>query len=360
MPCDFLLSCLNLEDTKQRQSRIIDKELHKQKRQLRRQMKILLLGAGESGKSTFLKQIRIMHGDSFSDYAIQEFILTIRQNVIMGMKVLLDARRKLGIPWKDPLNEAPSKRVFNCDVQLAVEPNNFCQNFVPAICALWADSAVKLAFERRREYQLGDSIKYFLVELPRIGLRDYKPTNLDILHARKATKGITEYTVAIQNVPFLFVDVGGQRSQRQKWFQCFESVNAILFLAAANEYDQVLLEDRQTSRIMEACAIFETIVNNLVFVEVAIILFLNKTDLLEEKYQRCLISDFLPEFLGNPRDIKQVKDFLLGIFDRCRKDRSKSLYHHWTSVIDTQHTHQIFSYVRDEIRRENLRQIGLY
>lgn len=74
MPCD-LLSCFDLEDTKKRRSRLIDKELHKQKRQLRRQVKILLLGAGESGKSTFLKQIRIMHGASFSENALQVVLL---------------------------------------------------------------------------------------------------------------------------------------------------------------------------------------------------------------------------------------------------------------------------------------------
>jgi hypothetical protein len=43
----------------------------------------------------------------------------------------------------------------------------------------------------------------------------------------------------IENVPFLFVDVGGQRTQRQKWFQCFDNVTAILFLASSSEYNQV-------------------------------------------------------------------------------------------------------------------------
>ena len=45
----------------------------------------------------------------------------------------------------------------------------------------------------------------------------------------------------------MFVDVGGQRTQRQKWFQCFESVTSILFMASTSEYDQVLLEDRRIS-----------------------------------------------------------------------------------------------------------------
>lgn len=78
------------------------------------------------------------------------------------------------------------------------------------------------------------------------------PNNKDILHARRATKGISEMTIPINNIPFLFVDVGGQRSQRAKWFQCFESVTSILFLVSSSEFDQVLAEDRQTNRLQES------------------------------------------------------------------------------------------------------------
>ena len=62
----------------------------------------------------------------------------------------------------------------------------------------------------------------------------------DILYCRRTTKGIEEFSLQIENVPFLFVDVGGQRTQRQKWFQCFDNVTAILFLASSSEFDQVM------------------------------------------------------------------------------------------------------------------------
>lgn len=49
----------------------------------------------------------------------------------------------------------------------------------------------------------------------------------------------------LQNIPFVFVDVGGQRTQRQKWTKCFDgSVTSILFLVSTSEFDQVLAEDR--------------------------------------------------------------------------------------------------------------------
>lgn len=105
-------------------------------------------------------------------------------------------------------------------------------------------------------------------EIDRIEKIDYVPSAKDILYCRKATKGVHEFTIRIevcinpvvrrvkkfffkfflysQNIPFVFVDVGGQRSQRRKWIKCFEdkSVNSILFLVSTSEFDQVLAEDR--------------------------------------------------------------------------------------------------------------------
>ena len=52
--------CLSSED---REARRIDKrisaEMRKHKRDSRKEVKLLLLGAGESGKSTFIKQVKI-------------------------------------------------------------------------------------------------------------------------------------------------------------------------------------------------------------------------------------------------------------------------------------------------------------
>ena len=62
------------------------------------------------------------------------------------------------------------------------------------------------------------------------------------MFARKATKGIVEHDFVIKKIPFKMVDVGGQRSQRQKWFQCFDGITSILFMVSSSEYDQVQLE----------------------------------------------------------------------------------------------------------------------
>lgn len=65
-----------------RRSREIDAMLARERRAVRRLVKILLLGAGESGKSTFLKQMRIINGQEFDKKALLDFRDTIYENIL--------------------------------------------------------------------------------------------------------------------------------------------------------------------------------------------------------------------------------------------------------------------------------------
>lgn len=190
-------------------------------------------------------------------------------------------------------------------------------------------------------------------------MQGYTPTVQDILLARKATKGISEHEFLINKVPFCFVDVGGQRSQRQRWYQCFDHVKSILFLASSSEFDQVLFEDRRTNRLLESCNIFDTIVNNRAFERVSIILFLNKTDLLEEKIKGSDIGHYFPQFRGNPRSLNDVQQFELGLFNERRNDKSQPLFHHFTTAIDTQNIKFVFQAVKDTLLGDHLRTLML-
>lgn len=63
-----------------------------------------LLGTGESGKSTFIKQMRIIHGQGYSDEDKRGYITLVYQNVITAMHMLTNAMDSLKIPYKDPAN----------------------------------------------------------------------------------------------------------------------------------------------------------------------------------------------------------------------------------------------------------------
>lgn len=366
----FLSLRFSPEELEQRdKSRKIDKFLEKDKNSFRRQVKLLLLGAGESGKSTFLKQMRIIHGIKFEPELIREYHHVIYQNIVKGMQVLVDAREKLEIPWEHPNTHRDANKAitFHCSSELDVDT---FRQYAPVVHRLWQDGAIKKAYSRRREFQLSDSVSYFFEELDRIASSDYIPSQKDILHCRKATKGVFEFTIRIQNIPFVFVDVGGQRTQRQKWTKCFDgSVTSILFLVSTSEFDQVLAEDRKTNRLEESKNIFDTIVNNTAFQSISIILFLNKSDLLALKVRNpeTDIRWFYPQYCGNPHSIIDVQTFILQMFLRVRRNNShhqslkppQPIYHHFTTAVDTQNIQVVFNSVKDTILQRNLASIML-
>merc|ERR1712107_975016 len=95
--------------------------------------------------------------------------------------------------------------------------------------------------------------------------------------------GIVEENYVIDGVLFTVFDVGGQRNERRKWIHCFEKVTAVIFVAAINEFDQMLYEDNKVNRMDEAIILFDEICNSKWFKRTNMILFLNKKDLFEEK-----------------------------------------------------------------------------
>jgi len=190
-----------------------------------------------------------------------------------------------------------------------------------------------------------------------VGLQNYVPSLQDILHARKPSKGIMEHEFIIRNVPFLFVDVGGNRSRRKMWYQCFDSMRSILFFVASNEFDQFFNDDQRQNCLIESTDIFELICNNKALVGVSIILFLNKTDLLAEKIIDTSIADYFPSFSDNPHSLTDVQQFEVSMFDRRRKDRSQLLYHHFTTAVDTENCLMVFRDVRDTILQQNIRSL---
>ncbi|GLH03777.1 Guanine nucleotide-binding protein subunit alpha homolog [Gryllus bimaculatus] len=352
---------LSPEEIEQRhKSQEIDRLLEKEKQALRRQVKLLLLGAGESGKSTFLKQMRIIHGVKFEPELLKEYQHIIYQNVLRGMKVLVDARNKLNIPWGNLSNADYGHEVMKSDNSAMLDARLFV-NYAPLIRSLWQDTGIRRAFERRREFQMIDSLPYFCENLERIARTDYVPNHQDILHARKATEGVSEVVVHINDIPFRFVDVGGQRSQRQKWVQCFDSVTSILFLVSSSEYDQVIWEDKTTNRLEESRTIFATIVNNMVFREVSIILFINKTDLLAQKLQsgESDIRTFFPQFEGSSWNLADVQKFILSLFLVLKRDPRRVLFHHFTTAVDTENIKLVFNAVKDTILFRNLESLML-
>lgn len=71
------------------------------------------VGTGESGKSTFIKQMRIIHGSGYNDEDKRGYIKLVYQNIFMAMSALIKAMDTLKISYKVTENEVwPPKDLF--------------------------------------------------------------------------------------------------------------------------------------------------------------------------------------------------------------------------------------------------------
>ncbi|KAK5968449.1 G-protein alpha subunit [Trichostrongylus colubriformis] len=187
------------------QTKAIERQLHNERKILRRQVRILLLGSGESGKSTFIKQMNIIHGaGEFTADEVRAYRQQIYQNVISAMRVLLDARSKLNIPWEKPEREKNVPEIMRFTVADLLKGIDFTTfvDISSIIEDFWKDAAVKQTYEKRNLFQISDSCQYFFDHINRISMPNFLPTNKDILYCRKATRGICEHTFEINKIPF--------------------------------------------------------------------------------------------------------------------------------------------------------------
>ncbi|QQK47255.1 Fungal G-protein, alpha subunit [Penicillium digitatum] len=275
----------------------IENQLKRDKMMQRNEIKMLLLGAGESGKSTILKQMKLIHEGGYSRDERESFKEIIYSNTVQSMRVILEAMESLELPLEDARHEYHVQTIFMQPAQ--IEGDSIPPEVGNAIGQLWRDTGVQECFKRSREYQLNDSAKYYFDSIERIAQPDYLPTDQDVLRSRVKTTGITETTFIIGDLTYRMFDVGGQRSERKKWIHCFENVTTILFLVAISEYDQLLFEDETVNRMQEALTLFDSICNSRWFVKTSIILFLNKIDRFKEKLPVSPMKNYFPDYEGD-------------------------------------------------------------
>uniref|UniRef100_A0AAQ4QPA8 Guanine nucleotide-binding protein G(o) subunit alpha n=1 Tax=Gasterosteus aculeatus aculeatus TaxID=481459 RepID=A0AAQ4QPA8_GASAC len=356
-------------------SKAIEKNLKEDGVTAAKDVKLLLLGAGESGKSTIVKQMKIIHEDGFSGDDVKQYKPVVYSNTIQSLAAIVRAMDTLGLEYGDKERKADAKMV--CDVVSRMEDTEpYSAELLSAMIRLWSDSAIQECFSRAREYQLNDSAQYYLDSLDRIGATDYQPTEQDILRTRVKTTGIVETHFTFKNLHFRLFDVGGQRSERKKWIHCFEDVTAIIFCVALSGYDQVLHEDETTqaapiddfgphkppecrNRMHESLKLFDSICNNKWFKETSIILFLNKKDIFEKKITKSSLSICFPEYTG-PDTYLEGKEYIKCQYESKNKSPSKEVYAHVTCATDTNNIQFVFDAVTDVIIANNLRGCGLY
>jgi GTPase SAR1 family protein len=337
-------------------SKALEKKIRLEAKKDEEKVKLLLLGGGESGKSTIFKQMKIIYGKEFTKAEMTSQIPVIFLNVIQGIKLLANQIKILELDDKVIAKDAYSLVTHLDDSDDITIPVG------DAIKSFWLDPATQEVWANRASFQIIESIKYYFDRIDVIKLPDYVPDKDDLLHVRVRTSGIVTERYSIENSEYEMYDVGGQKNERKKWIHCFEAVTAVIFVAAISEYDQKLYEDGSTNRMVDALELFKEICRNHFFKNSAIILFLNKKDLFEKKILTSNIRDSAPfaDFEGKDGDYQSGVDYFVKKFsDLNTTYPERPVYHHVTCATDTSNVRLCFDLCREIIMNNALADSGL-
>ncbi|KAI8895735.1 guanine nucleotide binding protein, alpha subunit [Globomyces pollinis-pini] len=290
--------------TLQRQeSKKIEKYLQKEKKLYEtksKEPKILVLGTADSGKSTFLKQLKLIHGNGFTN---EEYQMAKR----LAINGILGAAEQL---------------ILHCDQDIQASYDiliRFISNeegpfdylapgFIRLISSLWNEPQIQQKYEEL-EYCFPSTITHFLDNIDRIASKDSVLTAEDLLLLRVVTNGVIEITFVIDDANVHFYDVSGLKNHRHQWVPYFDDVNSIIFIINIASYDQKMIEDSTTNQMEDALKLFDDICNHSLLSKSQMVVFFNKTDLFQKKVNKIPIKNTFQDYEGKPGSNSQGLEF---------------------------------------------------
>lgn len=114
------------------------------------------LGSGESGKSTIVKQMKIIHLKGYSEEELYNYRPTVFKNLVECAKAVITAMQQFNI---EPQNEANAQHIkFLMEYQAESGPQAQIDSKVGvAVQSLWEDPAKDQLMEHQTEFYLMDS-----------------------------------------------------------------------------------------------------------------------------------------------------------------------------------------------------------
>lgn len=371
-----------------RNNAAIDRQMAKDEEEYQRKLKLLLLGAGESGKSTLFKQMRLLYTEqkqfkpaekSVYRQALYRNIFTDFSTLIASCEEfypLVNSEAKVAASTlAKQISESKEKSKSKKEITLTLD-----SNLAELLSKIWKDAEFQQMWENRGVLQVQDSLEYFMIKdnLARISQKNYTPSNMDILRTRVRTTGIVQEPFVIQGATLELYDVGGQLNERRKWIDAFAGVTGVIFVAAISEYNQVMFENATKQRQDDAVELFAQQLGLDIWKNTPFILFLNKTDLFKEKLVKIPFRVDTPgeerniNFQGPHCDIgrdyrtdgsdKEFNEcytaacnFLQGLYEsQSSPGREDGIYTKFTNSTDTEQMSHIMNSCKDIILRGNL------
>jgi len=349
----------------------IDYQMSLAEKREKRLIRILLLGPGDSGKSTIVKQMKRIHQtlDPKEVVLIRPYI---KEAVVGYIKLLCLQSHELAEKEEAKTEMFGDDEILRKELLALQPPYNLDEKLAAKITKLWSNPAIQRTFALCHKYQIHDNVAYFLDKVDEIQNKDYTPSFDDYVRFRSRSTGLSveRITAKIDSVIkgeycFEITDVGGQRSERQKWMRIvMDNIQTVLFVVALSEYDLACFEDNKTNRLVEAIELFRSCVGGKFFVDKTVVVFFNKYDLFSTKIREVPITVAFPDYPKNqsPHDENLVIQYVAGKFLQCfdvKKGTGIPLHFHRTTALDTHNVQRVFDDITLDLVRMTLQGTGM-
>lgn len=361
-----------------KRSLAIDLSLAEDSRIEDEKIKLLFIGADDSGKKTVFDKMD--HGHRFTKSERADIVHKIHSTILRTIKILIYRAQENGLDLKG-------------DCRLVLETDESEAITVPlgtSINTLWADPLIQEAWNQRSELHIDDSVEYWFLNIEKVKRPDYSPDKDDLITATAHfTSGVKVGRRVIENTTFEIYDVVRQRGMRRKWLHCFENVvTAIVYVVDISAYDQVrsktFAKNVVVSRLllyclwvlkflcfnclnvniqMESLEVFEDLCSDELFQECPVILLLNNREAFEQKVKRKHIRDcgFL-DFEGKEWDGEEGLRYFTDKFtskNAFHGSSSRKVYSHVTGPADQHITKALYNICKEVVLRQDIQHRSL-
>eukprot|EP01084_Bolivina_argentea_P087446 157941_1 len=190
-----------------------------------------------------MRQMRHIWGKQFQTKERQSYKNIVWENVIECMKIL--CQQSVALKESSCQIDEKNEESFNFVQKLHKTTKPFDQTILKHFETLWKDEGIRNTLARRDQFYIMDSAEYFMENLKKYVGDDYVPSFDEICRCRIRTLGIKHEEFVFNKVMFRVYDVGGQRSERRKWFSQFDNCRAIIYVCSLAGYHQVIFEDNK-------------------------------------------------------------------------------------------------------------------
>uniref|UniRef100_A0A915JDM3 Uncharacterized protein n=1 Tax=Romanomermis culicivorax TaxID=13658 RepID=A0A915JDM3_ROMCU len=157
-------------------------------------------GAAGGGKTTILKQLRILHQDKFEESELRQHKRVIHANIVKMAAEILEYL----LQHNQELSKVSAAGCIDIFKKVDYNRSEFVINpdLATLLLALRADTVFRHCYMQTAELSFMVSTKYYFENLDRICAPEYTPNDQDILRNRVSTTGVVELRLTIQGRPF--------------------------------------------------------------------------------------------------------------------------------------------------------------